>query len=86
VLSSMCCLPPWLFVCLQVGPGGIKLYRFVQSGTSGSWVLKSSAAQPRFYDVNEDNRGAQGHLHVSGRDVGVALGVDEGCQCGRHLQ
>jgi hypothetical protein len=49
---------------MQVGAGGIKLYKFVKAGTSGSWSQISSAAQPRFYDINEDNRGAHGGLQT----------------------
>lgn len=43
----------------EVGGGGIKLYKFLKAGTSGSWSQVSSAAQPRFYDINEDNRGKE---------------------------
>ncbi|KAL6753084.1 VID27 cytoplasmic protein-domain-containing protein [Haematococcus lacustris] len=34
---------------------GIKLFRFVRAGNTGSWELASSNASPRFYDSNEDS-------------------------------
>jgi hypothetical protein len=75
-LAVCACPPPLRCVFLQVGPGGIKLYKFVQSGTSGSWSLMSSAAKPRFYDVNEDNRGGLGRFHVClAGTLGMYLGV-----------
>lgn len=63
ILRSHACLracPPGCRPsCTQVGAGGIKLYKFLKAGTSGSWSQISAAAQPRFYDINEDNRGAR---------------------------
>lgn len=55
----------------EVGAGGIKLYKFVKAGTSGSWSQISSAAQPRFYDINEDNRGKdpEWFLEVEAGDI-----------------
>jgi hypothetical protein len=41
-------------------PGGIKHYKFLESNNGqglGSWSLISSEAQPRFYDVNENEIG-----------------------------
>jgi hypothetical protein len=39
--------------------GGIKLFQFVRGTTAGQWELVSSSARPRFYDANEDSRGAK---------------------------
>lgn len=61
--------PPSPPLCCQAGPGGIKLYKFLKAGTSGSWSLVSSAAQPRFYDINEDNRGGCGFAGGGSRGV-----------------
>lgn len=52
------CVPVCCPSCTQVVGVGIKLYKFLKAGTSGSWSQISAAAQPRFYDINEDNRGA----------------------------
>ncbi|KAJ9521148.1 hypothetical protein QJQ45_022851 [Haematococcus lacustris] len=41
-------------ICLQP-ERGIKLFRFVRAGNTGSWELASSNASPRFYDANEDS-------------------------------
>lgn len=55
----------------EAGPGGIRLYKFLKSGTSGTWKLLSSHAQPRFYDINEDNRGKdpEWFLEVDAGDI-----------------
>lgn len=60
--------------CLQAVPG-IKLYQFVKAGSSGSWQLVSSHAQPQYYDANEDSRSAKPDYFLEVGDVDTR--VDE---------
>ena len=49
----------------------MKLYQFVKGSTAGTWKLISNAAQPRFYDLNEDSnkKGSEFMLEVDAGDI-----------------
>jgi hypothetical protein len=55
---------------LQAAPG-VKLYQYIKGTTAGTWKLISNAAQPRFYDSNEDSnkKGSEFMLEVDAGDI-----------------